>query len=208
MPLLCKSSQLSQHKALISSNGSLRLDDLEDSSPLRRGRPSTHDIYGPAQTVNSATFLYIQATQLASTLENQECFKIFTNEMRRLYVGQSYDLYWTHNALCPSIAEYLRMVDDKTGGLFRMLTRMMVAESPVSKNLSDIDLDLLSCLIGRFFQIRDDQEASQRVGQRGRQLGEGIRWRELPAAVVDGDVEVVKFSHRISLFFFSYSYIG
>ncbi|KAI0526192.1 geranylgeranyl pyrophosphate synthase [Xylaria bambusicola] len=139
-------------------NASLMLDDLEDSSPLRRGRPSTHDIYGSAQTVNSATFLYIQATQLASELENQECFKVFTEEMRRLYVGQSYDLYWTHNALCPSIAEYLRMVDDKTGGLFRMLTRMMVAESPVSKNLAGVDLDLLSCLIGRFFQIRDDYQ--------------------------------------------------
>ncbi|KAI0448819.1 geranylgeranyl pyrophosphate synthase [Xylaria acuta] len=139
-------------------NASLMLDDLEDGSPLRRGRPSTHDIYGPAQTVNSATYLYIQATQLAAELGNQSCFHIFTEEMRRLYVGQSYDLYWTHNALCPSIAEYLRMVDDKTGGLFRMLTRMMVAESPVSNDISDIDLDLLSCLIGRFFQIRDDYQ--------------------------------------------------
>jgi ophiobolin F synthase len=78
--------------------------------------------------------------------------------MRRLYVGQSHDLYWTHNALCPSISEYLRMVDDKTGGLFRMLTRMMVAESSLSKDLSGVDLDLLSCLIGRFFQIRDDYQ--------------------------------------------------
>ena len=48
------------------------------------------------------------------------------------------------------------MVDKKTGGLFRMLSRLMVAESPVSKKVSDDDLNLLSCLIGRFFQIRDD----------------------------------------------------
>ncbi|KAI0160238.1 geranylgeranyl pyrophosphate synthase [Xylariaceae sp. FL1272] len=139
-------------------NASLMLDDLEDNSPLRRGKPSTHDIYGPAQTINSATYLYIQATELASDL-SPACLKIFTQEMQRLYIGQSYDLYWSHNAQCPtSIAQYLKMVDDKTGGLFRMLTRMMVAESPLAKGLTDVNLDQLSCLIGRFFQIRDDYQ--------------------------------------------------
>ena len=39
-----------------------------------------------------------------------------------------------------------------------MLTRLMVAESPVSAKVSDDDLNLLSCLIGRFFQIRDDYQ--------------------------------------------------
>ena len=50
------------------------------------------------------------------------------------------------------------MVDKKTGGLFRMLTRLMVAESPVRAKVSDDDLNLMSCLIGRFFQIRDDYQ--------------------------------------------------
>jgi ophiobolin F synthase len=136
-----------------------RLDDLEDGSPLRRGKPSTHKIYGAAQTINSATFQFTQATGVAAELSNPSCFRIFMEETQKLYVGQSYDLYWTHNALCPSISEYLKMVDKKTGGLFQMLTRFMVAESPVSeKKMSDGDLNLLSCLIGRFFQIRDDYQ--------------------------------------------------
>lgn len=50
------------------------------------------------------------------------------------------------------------MVDMKTGGLFRMLTRLMVAESPIGEKVSGDDLNLLSCLIGRFFQIRDDYQ--------------------------------------------------
>ena len=135
-----------------------RLDDLEDGSPLRRGKPSTHNIYGAAQTINSATYLYTQATDMAAELNNPSCFRIFLEEMQQLYVGQSYDLYWTHNAICPSLSEYLKMVDQKTGGLFRMLTRLMVAESPVSNRVSNSDLNLLSCLIGRFFQIRDDYQ--------------------------------------------------
>ena len=135
-----------------------RLDDLEDGSPLRRGKPSTHNIYGTAQTINSATYQYTQATAMAAELNNPACLRIYIEEMKELYVGQSYDLYWTHNALCPSISEYLKMIDMKTGGLFRMLTRLMVAESQVSDKVSDKDLNLLSCLIGRFFQIRDDYQ--------------------------------------------------
>ena len=135
-----------------------RLDDLEDGSPLRRGKPSTHNIYGPAQTINSATYQYTQATGMAAELSNPSCLRIFIEEMQQLYVGQSYDLYWTHNALCPSISEYLKMIDKKTGGLFRMLTRLMIAESPVSEKVPNDDLNPFSCLIGRFFQIRDDYQ--------------------------------------------------
>ena len=95
---------------------------------------------------------------MAAELSNPLCFRIFVEETRQLYIGQSYDLYWTYNALCPSISEYLKMVDKKTGGLFRMLTRLMLAESPVRSKVSDGDLNLMSCLIGRFFQIRDDYQ--------------------------------------------------
>lgn len=137
-----------------------RLDDIEDGSPLRRGKPSTHNIYGTAQTINSATYQFTEATSLAAKLSNAACLHIFVEEVQQLYMGQSYDLYWTHNILCPTISEYLKMVDMKTGGLFRLLTRLMVAESPAINNtsVSENALDQLSCLMGRFFQIRDDYQ--------------------------------------------------
>ncbi|KAF5121840.1 Ophiobolin F synthase [Metarhizium anisopliae] len=50
------------------------------------------------------------------------------------------------------------MVDMKTGGLFRMLARMMIAESATRARISDSDMNLFSCLIGRFFQTRDDYQ--------------------------------------------------
>ncbi|KAM3432410.1 hypothetical protein NHJ13734_006875 [Beauveria thailandica] len=137
---------------------SLMLDDVQDASPLRRGKPSTHSIYGTAQTINSATYQYIQATTLASQLGNPACLGIFTDEMQQLHVGQSYDLHWTENTRCPSVPEYLKMVDKKTGGMFRMLTRLMLAESPIGGQITDTDLSRFSCLIGRFFQIRDDYQ--------------------------------------------------
>lgn len=95
---------------------------------------------------------------MAAQLESPDNLHIFVDEVQQLHVGQSYDLYWTHNTLCPTITEYLKMVDMKTGGLFRMLTRMMIAESPVGDRISDGDMNMFSCLIGRYFQIRDDYQ--------------------------------------------------
>lgn len=34
-----------------------------------------------------------------------------SEELHNLYVGQSHDLYWTRHVTCPSVEEYLRMVD-------------------------------------------------------------------------------------------------
>ena len=36
---------------------------------------------------------------------------IFMEEMRNLFIGQSFDLYWTRFGECPSQEEYLEMVN-------------------------------------------------------------------------------------------------
>jgi geranylgeranyl diphosphate synthase type 3 len=72
--------------------------------------------------------------------------------------------------VCPSTEQYLKMVDYstlfrqcnvfttlnnkvETGGLFRILVRLMTAKS---KSPSPPDLTALASLLGRYFQIRDD----------------------------------------------------
>jgi geranylgeranyl pyrophosphate synthase len=47
------------------------------------------------------------------------------------------------------------MVDNKTGGLFRLMLRLMTAESPISRPL-DAALSRLLTYTGRYYQIRDD----------------------------------------------------
>nr|POE74059.1 ophiobolin f synthase [Quercus suber] len=98
------------------------------------------------------------ATGIAAELTNPACLSICIEQMEQLYIGQSYDLYWTYNVLCPSISDYLKMVELKTSGLFRMMLRMMIAESPVRERVSEGIMDLFSCLLGRFFQMRDDYQ--------------------------------------------------
>ncbi|KAK7743724.1 hypothetical protein SLS62_010455 [Diatrype stigma] len=151
-------------------NSSIMLDDLQDGSQLRRGNPSAHVIFGDAQTINSATFQHVQAIAELRRLSNPLCLDIFIDEMRSLFVGQGLDLHWTSNMQCPSVAEYLRMVDgskspisflrryadsSETGGLFRLLVRLMAAESAHGEQA---DIDRLCRLLGRYFQIRDDYQ--------------------------------------------------
>lgn len=106
-----------------------RLDDIEDNSQLRRGQPSTHIIYGLGQTINSANYIFVQAFARMQILgqSNPETINMFIEEVENLHKGQAYDLSWKDHVECPSVDEYMMMIDNKTGGLFRLCVRLMEA---------------------------------------------------------------------------------
>lgn len=87
-----------------------RLDDIEDRSPFRRGKPSTHTIYGFPQTINSANYLYVLALKAVLELENPVCPGIYVDELMKLHIGQSHDLHWSQNNQCPTVSAYMEMV--------------------------------------------------------------------------------------------------
>lgn len=43
------------------------------------------------------------------------------------------DLFWRDTLTCPSEDDYLEMVGNKTGGLFRLAIKLMQAESTTGK---------------------------------------------------------------------------
>ncbi|KAJ0413219.1 isoprenoid synthase domain-containing protein [Aspergillus carlsbadensis] len=138
-------------------NASLILDDIEDGSPKRRGKPSTHAIFGHSQAINSANFMFVQAVNATRNFRSPDATKILLGELENLYLGQSWDLYWKYNLQCPSMDDYLNMVDNKTGCMFRLLLRLVEAETAEHQASSLLPaLDHLTFLFGRFFQIRDD----------------------------------------------------
>ncbi|ORY17126.1 isoprenoid synthase domain-containing protein [Clohesyomyces aquaticus] len=130
---------------------SLLVDDVEDSSLLRRGIPVAHSIFGVAQTINSSNYVYFKALEELAHLQNPKLITIFMEEMLNLHRGQGMDLYWRDSLTCPSEADYLEMVGNKTGGLFRLAIKLMQAESAV-----DIDCAPLVSTLGLLFQILDD----------------------------------------------------
>lgn len=67
-------------------------------------------IFGEGQTINSANFLLVQAVGQVRQLEDQRCLQIFLEEMQNIFIGQSFDLYWTRRGKCPSQDEYMEMI--------------------------------------------------------------------------------------------------
>ena len=133
---------------------SLLIDDVQDSSILRRGVPVAHNIFGTAQTINSANYVYFLALQELQHLKNKdEAIEIFTSELLSLHRGQGMDLYWRDTLTCPTEDDYLEMVQNKTGGLFRLAIKLMQAESPEKLRTDCVPL---VNLMGLVFQICDD----------------------------------------------------
>ncbi|KAK2024969.1 polyprenyl synthetase [Colletotrichum zoysiae] len=137
---------------------SLMLDDIEDGSKLRRGQPSTHTVYGIGQTINSANFVFVQAFARIQKLAlgRPEVLDIFIDEVENLHKGQSYDLAWKDQVHCPSVEEYFMMIDNKTGGLFRLCVRLM--EAFATGSCSGISSEFFVKRLSRYFQIRDDYQ--------------------------------------------------
>ncbi|KIM38797.1 hypothetical protein M413DRAFT_419682 [Hebeloma cylindrosporum] len=140
---------------------SLMVDDIEDDSQLRRGRPVTHKIYGIPQTINTANYVYFLAYQElfalrsagTSTPPRQPLDALVTDELLSLHRGQGLEILWRDSLQCPSEEEYIMMVNNKTGGLLRIGIKLMMACSTTNV---DVDYVPLVNLIGVFFQIRDD----------------------------------------------------
>jgi len=58
-----------------------RIDDIQDHSPMRRGFPSTHMVFGVEQTINAATYVYAKSVEQASKL-SPATFLILIGEYR------------------------------------------------------------------------------------------------------------------------------
>ncbi|GMF67148.1 unnamed protein product [Aspergillus oryzae] len=98
-------------------------------SALRRGKPVAHSIFGVAQTINSANYAYFLAQQKLSSLHSTRANDVFVEELLNLHRGQGMDLHWRDTLTCPTEEQYIGMVLDKTGGLFRLAVKLMQLES-------------------------------------------------------------------------------
>ena len=152
-------------------NASLLIDDIEDNSKLRRGVPVAHSIFGVAPVINTANYVYFLALERCHALGNDSAMKVsvkprrkvpqsqtnqrqvFVSEMINLHKGQGYDIQWRDTVNCPSEEQYTSMVQDKTGGLFRLAVGLLQS---FATSCQDTDFVPLVNNLGLYFQIRDD----------------------------------------------------
>ena len=83
-------------------NASLLVDDIEDNSKLRRGVPVAHSIFGIAQTINCANYVYFLALEKCHALDCREAMAIFVQELLNLHRGQGQDILWREQCCCPT----------------------------------------------------------------------------------------------------------
>jgi geranylgeranyl diphosphate synthase type I len=161
-------------------NGTLIVDDIEDGSELRRGKPCIHKIFGVDIAINAGNAMYF--LPLLVLMRNNYPFKekaydIIIQEMINVSFGQAMDIAW-HNSLADadnlSEKEYLQMCAYKTGCLARMAAKLGALAAGADEKTIE-KMGALGESIGVLFQIQDD--VLNLVGeqfQKGKGFGEDI----------------------------------
>lgn len=110
-------------------------------------------MFGIAQTINAANYVYFEAQDRLRKLPNwPQAFIVFNEELLNLHRGQGMELYWRDTLQPPSEADYLQMIANKTGGLFRLILRLLQSSSSKFEK----EFEPLIDVVGLIFQISDD----------------------------------------------------
>ncbi len=157
---------------------SLIHDDIEDSADLRRGKPAAHITYGLDTALNAASWLYFEAPVCINRLDvsnetKLSLYQIYTNELRRLHLGQAMDIYWHRTpSIFPTQDEYLSMVKCKTGTLASLAAKVGCSAGGMSIEEAT-KYGEIAANIGIGFQIIDDV-INLTTGNVGKKRGDDI----------------------------------
>jgi len=171
-------------------NGTLIIDDIEDSSEMRRGKPCTYKIYGLDIAINAGNAMYylpllplIKSKEKISEEKLNRIYEIYVKEMINLSLGQAMDIVW-HRGLASadkiSEEDYLQMCAYKTGTLARMSAKIAAVLADADEELTE-KLGRFAESIGVAFQMQDDildlagEEFAEKKGGRGQDITEGKR---------------------------------
>ncbi len=171
-------------------NGTLIIDDIEDASELRRGKPCTYKMYGVDIAVNAGNAMYY--LPLLPLMEKRaqlppeklrDVYEVYVQEMINLSLGQAMDIAWHRgiaNADELSEEDYMQMCAYKTGTLARMAAKLAAVLAGANRELVE-KLGVFAESIGVAFQMQDDvldltgKEFAQKKGGVGQDITEGKR---------------------------------
>jgi len=146
-------------------NGTLIIDDVEDSGETRRGRPCIHKKFGIDVAINVGnTMYYIPLTVIGKNKDRfpenvmLRLYETINEEMLKLSFGQGTDIIW-HKGMGGadnvSEKEYLQMCAFKTGTLARLAAKMGALLAGADDEKVRI-IGEYAETIGVGFQIQDD----------------------------------------------------
>ncbi len=141
--------------------GTLMIDDVEDTGELRRGKPCTHKLFGGDIAINAGNFMYYAPAKVLMNREldpetRKRVYDAYLQEMINIGAGQGMDIWW-HKGKNQNVKEeqYIQMVAYKTGTLPRMAARLAVIVSGGTPEQEE-KIGALAEALGVGFQIQDD----------------------------------------------------
>jgi len=171
-------------------NGTIMVDDIEDDSEFRRGKPCTHRLFGLDVAINAGNAMYylpllplIKNRDKISVDKLSKIYEIYVREMVNISFGQAVDIAWHKglaNADKVTEAQYMQMCAYKTGTLARMAARIAAVLCDASEDTVE-RLGRFAEAVGVAFQIQDDildlssSEFAEKKGGRGQDITEGKR---------------------------------
>lgn len=142
-------------------NASLIIDDVEDKSEVRRGKPAVHMLFGQELAINTGCYLYFLAQMAIKETTLDDDIKarisgIYTRELLALHLGQCSDLQWNRIPnFMPTPEQYFQMVISKTGAMVRLPVHLG-AQIGQCNDYTINQLMQFSENLGIAFQIKDD----------------------------------------------------
>lgn len=136
-------------------NFTLLHDDIMDSAPTRRGRPTAHTKWGANNALLSGDAMMILSYDvLAKAAKFTELFPVFNRAAIEVCEGQQFDMEF-ESVPCVELKDYIEMIRLKTASLMAAATKM----GAVSMGASSEECEQLYRYgenLGLAFQIQDD----------------------------------------------------
>eukprot|EP01117_Protostelium_nocturnum_P004615 TRINITY_DN1672_c0_g1_i1.p1 TRINITY_DN1672_c0_g1~~TRINITY_DN1672_c0_g1_i1.p1 ORF type:complete len:390 (+),score=101.89 TRINITY_DN1672_c0_g1_i1:35-1171(+) len=147
-------------------NGSLIIDDIEDGSGFRRGKPCIHLVTGVDIAINAGNALYFLPLRILKSKRGTisddillRCYETYSQEMTNAHFGQGLDILWhsKHNGEQrePTIDNYLYMCANKTGAVIKICAKLSSIICGATENQIEALASFVES-IGIAFQIQDD----------------------------------------------------
>jgi geranylgeranyl pyrophosphate synthase len=151
-------------------NATLVHDDLQDGDATRRGEPTIWKKFGLEHAVNLGDAMLYWPLLMLDRLDcSDERFRSINRRFARQALsvidGQEREFALMH-VETPTAEDYFRMVEGKTGGLFRLAVAGGAELSGASAELVE-QLDAAAADLGVLFQIQDD--ILDLYGEKGRE---------------------------------------
>lgn len=149
-------------------------DDVIDESPLRRGLPTAHCLWGNQASILVGDFLFGRSFQLMVANGNKEILAVLARVAARISEGEVSQLINCHNLEMP-LEDMMAILESKTAELFSAACHVGALTSAQPESIA-LKLSNFGRHFGLAFQIQDDiLDYIGTSALRGKTIGDDFR---------------------------------